>query len=45
MQQPIRGGTGEERLGEQTGKLVDVTVGGDDQGALLVPLTNDFIQV
>jgi hypothetical protein len=45
VEQPVHGGAGEEWIGEQASELVDVAVSGDHEGTLLVPLTNDFVQV
>ena len=45
VEESVHRGSGEERVGEESGEFVDVAVGGDDEGALLVALADDLVEV
>lgn len=45
MQEAVHGGTGQERVAEEWRPLLYVAVARDDDGALLLAVANDFVQV
>ncbi len=45
MEEPIEGRTGEERIVEERGPLVERAIRGEDERATLVALTNDLVEI
>jgi hypothetical protein len=45
VEQPVHGGGCKERVGERANEFLDVAVGGDHEGSLLVALPDDLVEV